>query len=206
MPTLTCVMADVMNCTTLHRQVLHGGGDMKTFGEPDSPLLEAGRTAFDSRTALRCMLLSISLALAACTDEDESTRTDSGQSEPQTVQSRWYTADNVSRGAPVYEQYCAACHGKKGQGSFTWRQVGADGKYPPPPLNGTGHAWHHPIRALGSQIKFGAPGGGGKMPGFAQTLSDQDVIDVIAWFQDKWSDEIYAAWFARELQSRSTTQ
>ncbi len=44
------------------------------------------------------------------------------------------------------------------------------------------------------------------MPGFAQTLSDQDVIDVIAWFQDKWSDEIYAAWFARELQSRSTTQ
>jgi mono/diheme cytochrome c family protein len=50
------------------------------------------------------------------------------------------------------------------------------------------------------------PDGSGTMPGFAQTLSDQDVIDVIAWFQDKWSDEIYANWLIREQQSRADTQ
>ena len=49
-----------------------------------------------------------------------------------------------------------------------------------------------------AQIKFGARGGSGNMPGFAQGLSDQDVKDVIAWFQDKWSDEIYASWLERE--------
>jgi hypothetical protein len=44
------------------------------------------------------------------------------------------------------------------------------------------------------------------MPGFAQTPSDQDVIDLIAWFQGKWSDEIYANWLVREQQSRASTQ
>jgi mono/diheme cytochrome c family protein len=98
------------------------------------------------------------------------------------------------------------CHGKSGQGSFSWRKQDADGKFPPPPLNGTGHAWHHPFRALGSQIKFGAPGGGGKMPGFSESLSDEEIIDVIAWFQNRWPDEIYAAWVTRDRQSRSGTQ
>lgn len=64
--------------------------------------------------------------------------------------------------------------------------------------------WHHPLRVLGSQIKYGAPGGQGSMPGFAQTLSDKKVLDVIAWFQDRWSDEIYAAWYDIETRSRST--
>ena len=158
------------------------------------------------RSPLCLILLTFSLLVTGCTDENENARTDTDQPKSQTVGSRWYTADNVSRGGPIYAQQCAACHGKGGQGTFTWRKLDADGKYPPPPLNGTGHAWHHPIRVLGSQIKFGAPGGSGKMPAFAQTLSDEDVVDVIAWFQDKWSDEIYTAWSARELQSRSDTQ
>ena len=119
---------------------------------------------------------------------------------------RWYDASNVSRGAPIFAQQCVVCHGKVGQGSFTWQQRGDDGKFPPPPLNGMGHTWHHPFSALGSQVKFGTPGGGGTMPPFKEVLSDQDITDVISWFQDKWSDEIYAAWLARELQSRTQQQ
>ena len=68
------------------------------------------------------------------------------------------------------------------------------GNFPPPPLNGTAHAWHHPIQVLASHIKFGAPGGQGSMPGFAELLSDEQVLDIIAWFQDKWPDDIYATW------------
>ena len=70
---------------------------------------------------------------------------------------RWYAGDRVERGAITYVQYCASCHGPGAEGSFSWRQSGTDGKYPPPPLDGTGHAWHHPIKALGYQVKFGAP-------------------------------------------------
>lgn len=115
---------------------------------------------------------------------------------------RWYSPERVQRGALVYTQNCVKCHGENAEGTKNWRQRGADGKFPPPPINGTGHAWHHPINILGAQIKFGAPGGTGSMPGFAEKLSDEQIIDVIAWFQDKWPDGIYATW--AEMQSRSS--
>ncbi len=116
---------------------------------------------------------------------------------------RWYSREHVQRGAPVYAQNCSVCHGQNAEGTKNWRQRTADGKFPPPPIDGTAHAWHHPITILGSQIKFGAPGGQGSMPGFAGKLSDEQIIDVIAWMQDKWSDEIYATWADLDLRSRS---
>ena len=179
---------------------------MATSRQPVSCLFGTVRSAADLRSLFLWVLLLFSLLLTACTSEDQSARSGTDEPKTDTVAGRWYTADNVSRGAAIFAQQCADCHGKGGQGSFTWQQRGADGNFPPPPLNGTAHAWHHPLRALGSQIKFGAPGGSGSMPGFAQTLSDQDVIDVIAWFQEKWSDEIFAAWLVREQQSRASTQ
>jgi len=111
---------------------------------------------------------------------------------------RWYSAEHVTRGSAVYTEHCAGCHGQNGEGTTNWRQRTADGKFPPPPIDGTGHAWHHPINVLGAQIKFGAPGGQGSMPGFADKLSDEQIVDVIAWFQDRWSDELYAAWLMRQ--------
>ena len=111
---------------------------------------------------------------------------------------RWYNGDHVTRGSAVYTEHCAVCHGQNGEGTKNWRQRTADGKFPPPPIDGTGHAWHHPINILGAQIKFGAPGGQGSMPGFADKLSDAQIVDVIAWFQDRWSDDIYAAWAKRQ--------
>lgn len=115
---------------------------------------------------------------------------------------RWYDSEHVTRGDALFAQHCASCHGKNGEGAFTWRQVGADGKYPPPPVNGTGHAWHHPIQVLGAQIKWGAPGGKGNMPPFKDRLSDQQIVEVIASFQDRWSDEVYAQWWDIEMRSR----
>jgi len=179
---------------------------MAKFRQPISRLFGNVQSPENGRFLSWGALLLFSLSLTACTSEDQSAASGADEPKAGTVASRWYTTDNVSRGADVFAQQCAVCHGKLGQGNFTWRQRGIDGKFPPPPVNGTGHAWHHPFRALGSQIKFGAPGGSGSMPGFAQTLSDQDVTDVISWFQDKWSDEIYAAWLAREQQSRASKQ
>ena len=116
---------------------------------------------------------------------------------------RWYTADRVQRGAAIFADNCAGCHGEKANGHFTWRKRGADGKYPPPPLNGTGHAWHHPTQVLAKQIKIGTPGGQGTMPGFGGTLNDNDVVDAIAWLQSLWPDKIYDNW--RQIEGRART-
>jgi mono/diheme cytochrome c family protein len=179
---------------------------MAIFRQPVSRLPKAVRSPAETRYLFLWAIVLFSFLLTGCTSEDQSAGSSAEAPKTETAGARWYTAEGVSRGAPIFARLCADCHGKKAQGDFIWRQQGADGKFPPPPLNGTAHAWHHPIRALGSQIKFGAPGGSGSMPGFTQTLSDQDVIDLIAWFQDKWSDEIYAAWLVREQQSRASTQ
>ncbi|GMQ95940.1 MAG: hypothetical protein BMS9Abin14_420 [Gammaproteobacteria bacterium] len=171
---------------------------MATIRQPTTDLFSMVFSSADMRRLSRWALLLIGLLLmTACSSEDEGTSSGSDTPKTKTVASRWYSADNVSRGGPIFAQFCAGCHGKVAQGSFSWRQRGADGTIQPPPLNGTAHSWHHPIRGLSAQIKFGAPGGKGNMPGFSQGLSDQDVEDVIAWFQDKWSDEIYASWLAR---------
>jgi mono/diheme cytochrome c family protein len=108
----------------------------------------------------------------------------------------------VIRGATLYQQNCAACHGDAGQGHPQWQRPGSDGKYPAPPLNGTGHAWHHPTAALMQTIKRGTLNRGGSMPGWGDKLSHDDIAAIIAWFQSKWPDEIYAAWQRMDTQSR----
>ena len=101
----------------------------------------------------------------------------------------------------LYGEHCASCHGQQGEGAFNWRKAGADGKYPPPPLNGTGHAWHHPRKVLFDVIQNGTQRIGGNMPPWKDRLNDAQIKDIIAWFQSKWSDEIYAAWYRREQDS-----
>ena len=111
---------------------------------------------------------------------------------------RWYTSVQVERGAPLFRQNCAACHGNEAQGlSEDWKQPLPDGNYPPPPLNGSAHAWHHPLRVLQRTIQHGGAPVGGQMPAFGQKLTEEEQLAIIAWFQEKWSDEIYALWYER---------
>ena len=117
---------------------------------------------------------------------------------------RWYDQSRIESGERVYASNCAVCHGVRGEATPDWRRREADGSFPPPPLNGTAHTWHHPFGILARQIKFGPPGGGGKMPTFQGVLTDEEIIDVIAWFQSLWPDDIYAQWW--EIQQRSMQQ
>lgn len=110
---------------------------------------------------------------------------------------------NVQKGFKVYQKNCASCHGSEGQGATNWHQAAPDGKYPPPPLNGTGHAWHHPHATLVRTIKDGTVAIGGNMPGWSGKLTDDEIVAVIAWFQSRWPDELYQAW-ARMDQKAQT--
>ena len=114
---------------------------------------------------------------------------------------RWYSARQVDAGGKVFAEHCAGCHGADAAGSPNWRETDAAGKYPPPPLNGTAHAWHHPKAVLRMTIRHGGVPLGGSMPGFVKKLDDKQIDAVIAWIQSHWSDEIYAAWAKRNAQA-----
>ena len=125
-----------------------------------------------------------------------------GQDAPQ-LATRITDTKVLAQGAEVYRKHCASCHGDRAQGVFNWQKQGADGKYPPPPLDGSAHAWHHPQAALEQVIRQGTTMQGGNMPAWGKTLSDDDIRAVIAWFQSTWSDEIYRIWADLDLRARS---
>ena len=113
---------------------------------------------------------------------------------------RWYNQEIVSYGAQLFQQNCAVCHGSNAEGTKDWKKTDANGHYPPPPLNGTAHAWHHSIPQLARSIKEGGIKLGGLMPPFGDQLSDQDVLALIAYFQSKWPDKVYQVWQGQHLQ------
>ncbi len=113
------------------------------------------------------------------------------------VNARWYTQSLAENGRLVFAQHCSECHGKNAEGTADWKKALADGSYPPPPLNGTAHAWHHPLRALMRTVNDGGIHLGGKMPGFKDKLSESEKAEVIAFFQSQWNDQIYSAWLQR---------
>ena len=109
---------------------------------------------------------------------------------------RWYTQAQLQSGEQVYQSNCLVCHKKKATGTAQWKKTLADGSYPPPPLNGSAHAWHHDIETLTRYIKNGGVPLGGVMPGFKNKLSEQEVLAVIAYFQSYWDDNIYSDWLS----------
>ena len=108
----------------------------------------------------------------------------------------------ITRGSEVYQKNCASCHGGMAQGVPNWQRPGPDGKYPAPPLDGSGHAWHHPQAALKLTIREGTARLGGNMPAWKDKLPDRDIDAVIAWMQSLWPEELYRAWYAMDQKSR----
>jgi thiol:disulfide interchange protein DsbC len=110
---------------------------------------------------------------------------------------RWYSSDQLEKGEQLFQQQCASCHGANAELTIDWKKTDSNGKYPPPPLNGTAHAWHHSLQQLKETIQRGGVPLGGLMPAFASTLSDADIDAVISYFQSKWPEQTYRKWAAR---------
>ena len=108
----------------------------------------------------------------------------------------------IARGKAVFEQNCAVCHGPEGKGlPGDWRVRDAEGNYPPPPLDDSAHAWHHPTQVLIEVIREGSPGGQGNMPAWKDKLSDEQIGDVVVYIKSLWSDPVYRLWMRMERQS-----
>lgn len=148
--------------------------------------------------------LLFALALLGGCDSREDSGRDAATRSASVVPPRVSDPVVLARGKRLFEQNCAVCHGADAQGNPNWRIRGPDGKFPPPPLNGTAHSWHHPRAWLRQMIKAGSPPGQGNMPAWGGKLSDQDVDTIIDWFQSLWPEPIYEAWV--QIERRSTTR
>lgn len=115
---------------------------------------------------------------------------------------RWFTDEQQQLGKQIFIKNCSICHGKNTEGTTEWKNPDKNGQYPPPPLNGTAHAWHHPFSALLAVVQEGGSAYGGMMPAWKNTLSNEEMISAIAFFQSYWSDEVYERWIEIEKSSR----
>ena len=145
------------------------------------------------RVGLALIATSSATALLACSAED------GPHADPR-------NAAQVASGRAIYDRNCASCHGVNLEGQPGWRSRNAKGRMPAPPHDDSGHTWHHPddilfgITKLGITPPYGPPGYQSDMPAFAETLSDQQVWDVLAYIKSRWSVR------ALEAQTRISRQ
>lgn len=119
-------------------------------------------------------------------------------SNPAVAQNRGYDTKMLENGKFLYRANCVNCHGQNAEGTVEkWQERGEDGKLPPPPLNGTAHTWHHPIKGLAHTIRNGTLSIGGNMPPWKEKLSNDEIFSIIIWLTSLWPDEIYQAWLQR---------
>lgn len=105
----------------------------------------------------------------------------------------------VERGAAIYGEACASCHGAQLEGQPNWRSPNPDGTLPAPPHDAEGHTWHHSDKLLFRYVKLGGkevfkdiPGVKSAMPGFSETLSDDDIWNVLAFIKSHWPEQARA--------------
>ena len=102
-------------------------------------------------------------------------------------------AETIALGRTIYETQCAACHGAQLEGQPDWQMPLPSGRLPAPPHDATGHTWHHPDDILFRIVKEGTAAivGGGyesDMPGFADVLSDAEILAVLAYIKSTWPE------------------
>lgn len=121
--------------------------------------------------------------------------------EPKNLAARKLDPEKIKRGEAVYRANCASCHGPNGEATPGWRNPGADGRYPPPPLDGSAHAWHHSTETLERMIRVGSPADIGGMPAWDGKLTNRQIDDVIVWIKSLWPDEVYDIWY-KEIENK----
>jgi mono/diheme cytochrome c family protein len=101
----------------------------------------------------------------------------------------------IERGKIAYQNNCVSCHMINLVGAENWKDVDEDGHRKAPPLNGTGHTWHHDDKTLHAIIKYGlaklVKNYEGKMMGFGEKLSDKEIDSVLAYIKSFWPEKEY---------------
>ena len=101
---------------------------------------------------------------------------------------------NIKNGELLYQKNCSSCHMKNASGHPEWQtKLDKDGHRQAPPLNGTGHAWHHAPKDLFQTIRYGYkkadPNYNGKMIG-NENLTDNEVWSILEYIKNIWPENI----------------
>ena len=150
------------------------------------------------------VITAVSLVLAACDADDIKKLMKSGESSNSIE--RDISPEQLTRGATLFKNNCAVCHGEQGEGAASWQKRDENGKYPPPPLNGTGHTWHHPTEVLKYTIRNGTGKIGGNMPAFKDKISNSEIDNILIFIKDKWPQPLYEAWYRNDELARKAKQ
>jgi mono/diheme cytochrome c family protein len=138
-----------------------------------------------------CWAAALALGLLAGCEKKEPDVADSSLQAP-LGSDRPLSLESVARGAHLYQEHCAQCHGPEAQGHPDWEnpQVVAA-----PPLNGSGNEWKKKKAELVGIIKNGAKRNNDVvMPGWEGRLSEQEIDDIVTWFQALWPIDVYDRW------------
>ncbi|MEQ8229290.1 MAG: cytochrome c [Rhodospirillales bacterium] len=100
----------------------------------------------------------------------------------------------VEAGRKIYQEYCASCHGARGEGQPNWETPNAQGELPAPPHNAEGHTWKHSDAMLYRMVSEGWRDPFNKtrhltMPAFQDQLSSDEIRDVITYLKTLWTPE-----------------
>ncbi|MEW2919604.1 cytochrome c [Ruegeria sp. ANG10] len=115
---------------------------------------------------------------------------------------------DLPNGQALYAEQCASCHGANLEGQPDWQTPDDNGILPAPPHDETGHTWHHDNQLLfeytllGGEAALavrGVDGFASGMPGFGDTLTDDDIWDILAYIRSTWPDEIQRLQAGRNL-------
>ena len=111
------------------------------------------------------------------------------------------SAVGAETGAALYARHCASCHGAALEGQPDWRSPKADGTYPAPPHDATGHSWHHDDAMLRDYVTRGGQAVLDEMgveflsamPGFGEVLRPAEITAILDYITSTWPERIRQA-------------
>lgn len=148
------------------------------------------------------LFLSVLLASVGCSKKEEQklpgdTEVASGESatDQTGLNNNMFDVAQISNGAKLFQEKCAQCHGPEGQGHPDWQRARIEGYTAAPPLNGTGTDIRLSRAQMMEIIRNGASRKGQPvMPAWVGRVSNQDIGDIITWYQALWPADVYKEW------------